>query len=146
MFRDEYYGTDLEVIDMSGCKQMRQLVLSDFVAEQLIWDTGRLGPCPLTFELQNGFDPFAEHHPEALLRQAAVAQQVYLDSHKGTDGYKQGMLAAFTQMKLLVLDWPPGFEPAWADEDDFREEAGGYLSWCMPSDGRPLQRLETIII
>ena len=150
--RDEHYDIDLEVIDMSGCTRLRQLVLSDYIAEELIWDTSRLGPCPLTFQLQKYFENLEGVSPEAVYNQAALAQQVYLSYHEHSDQHRQGLLALFSQMKLLVLDsdWPPGYEPEWADgddsESDSREEAGDFLSRCMPANGQPLQNLEAIII
>ena len=75
-----------------------------------------------------------------------MAQKVILCSRDETDGYVPGMLAAFPQMNVLGLDWPPGFEPEFPYEVDFREDAGGLLSWCMPADGHPLLHLQTIII
>ena len=146
VYSDDTSDMGLEVLDMSRCKRLRQLVLSDFVAQQLIWDATDNGPCPLTFKLQNSFRDFAEGCPDALNNQAALARQIVLWSHDGTDGYAQGMSGIFPQTRILLLDWPPGFEPDWADEDDVREEAGGLLSWCMPAGGQPLLHLQTIII
>ena len=51
---------------MSGCTRLRQLVLSDFVAQQLIWDATDAGPCPLTFKLLHSYEDFAEAWPDAL--------------------------------------------------------------------------------
>ena len=61
---------------MSGCTRLKQLVLHQFVAQQLIWDATNLGPCPLTFELQSSYQHFGEDCPGALQEQAALAQQV----------------------------------------------------------------------
>ena len=139
-------NSGLEVIDMSGCMRIRQLLFSEFVMQQLIWDATDANPCPLAFELRNSFKGFAERSPDALTNQAALAQQVILWSHDDFDGYVKGMLGSFPQIKTLVLDLPSSFGSGWAGEDDISEDAGGFLTWCMPADQQPLLHLQTIII
>ena len=136
----------LEVVDLSGCTQLRQLVLYEFVAQQLIWDATSLGPCPLTCELKTSYERLAGDRPGALQKQAALAQQVVLHTNDGREGLMQGMLSAFSQVQVLALRWPKAYESERMDEYEFLRLIGGLLTWCMPADGQPLLHLKTIII
>ena len=40
------YDTGLEVVDMSGCTRLKQLVLCEFVAQHLVWGRHRIRPLP----------------------------------------------------------------------------------------------------
>ena len=141
---DEPETVTLEVVDMSGCTRLRQLLVSDFVAEQLIWDATGSGPCPLTVEVLYTEAVFEEGCPDAVRFQAALAQQVvvwYLQRNCGR--YVQGMLGMFPQMRVLALKRLP--KPMYVDEADSMRD-GDLLSWCMPANMQPLLQLETIII
>ena len=131
---------------MSGCKHLRQLLLADFLAQQLIWDATGLSPCPLTLKVDETAEFFGEGSPDALRDQAALAQQVVLCYYRGIGKYKQGMLGMFPQMKCLTLMRDPDSEPVWPDETDFRRGAKNLLTWCMTANQQPLLHLETIII
>ena len=142
--------TGLEVIDMSGCTRLRQLVLSDFVAQQLIWDATGSGPCPLTFELQNPMEDFARGSLEPLSNQAALAQQAIISCDNPNSPGLQWcvrMFGAFPLARVLALRWPVCYdELGWPDEDAFDEDAAHLFSWCMPDDRQPLSNLKSIII
>ena len=141
---DEPETLSLEVIDMSRCTRLRQLLLTDFVAQQLIWDATGSVPCPLTFEVMHNQQVFEEGCPDAVRNQAAVAQQVvlwYLQLSCGC--HEQGMLGMFPQMEVLAVKRLP--ERMWVDEADSMG-GGDLLTWSMPANMQPLVRLETIII
>lgn len=131
---------------MSGCTRLKQLVLYQFVPQQLNRDATNLGPCPLKFELQSSYQHVAGDCPDALQEQAALAQQVVLYHHNGREGLVQGMLSPFQQMQVFALRWPRDYESECFDEYDFRRYVGGLLTWCMPADGQPLLHLKIIII
>ena len=141
------YDTGAEVIDMSGCRRLRQLVLSRYIAKKLIWDAAGSGCCPVAFELH---DPFVLSQPgriRAFRKQAALAQHVILCVQD--DGRRPvfGLFRYFPTMKVLALKWParnhPG-PPCPIAEDAFWEGAGDYLCDCI--EGQSLVHLETIII
>ena len=145
------YHTRLEVIDMSGCKRLRQLVLSDFVAEQLIWATGS-GPCPLELELRHPFELFVEDctTPSGvarLNRQASIAEQVTVNFNTGNHETVGFFLKAFESARVLALEWPVLYSPGGPNEDEFREDADKkhLLLRCMGVPP-PMSNLETVII
>ena len=136
------YGSRLDMVNLSGCKQLRQLVLSDFVAQELILDAPGSGSCPaLGFVLREPepFDDFNVMSCTALCGQAALAQQLVICDF--VENWEETMLDGFPQLKVLTLKWSK-HEPTWSVED-VSDERPIYLSSCMP---KPMQDLGTIII
>ena len=150
------YHTRLEVIDMSGCKQLRQLVLSDFVAEELIWDSTGPGTssCPLAWELQHPFELFTEECKsregvDRFNRQASAAEQVTVNFNTGNHETVGFFLKAFESARVLALEWPVLYSPGGPNKDDFRanHNAGEnrLLLKCMGMPP-PMSNLEIVII
>ncbi len=98
LFIEGNYSDKLEVVDMSGCRRLRQVAVYDIVAGKLIWDTTGSGPCPLAFQLGEPFEDANNHWPEALKSQAALAQQVDLWGRSNIDNCVHGMFGAFSGM------------------------------------------------
>ena len=141
-------------IDTSGCKRLRQLVVSDPVPQQLIWDTGS-GPCPVAFELLNRNIYSCNGISYALKKQAGLPQHVIIDAQyhpycaDWTIRAVHGLLGAFSSMRVLTWKWAVHYNYYKArrpDEDEFHETADQYFASCMPLAGMPLVNLETIII
>ncbi len=141
-------------IDTSGCKRLRQLVVSDPVPQQLIWDTGS-GPCPVAFELLNRNIYSCNGISYALKKQAGLPQHVIIDAQyhpycaDWTIRAVHGLLGAFSSMRVLTWKWAVHYNYYKArrpDEDEFHENADQYFASCMPLAGMPLVNLETIII
>ena len=146
------YHTRLEVIDMSGCKRLRQLVLSDFVAEQLIWDSTGPSSCPLALELQHPFELFSEDCRTAsgvarFNRQARIAEQVTVNFNTGNHATVGQFLKAYESARVLALEWPVLYSPGGPEKDEFREDADEkqLLLRCMGMPP-PMLQLETVII
>ena len=142
--------TERMVVDVSGCKRLKRLVLYEFVAQELIWDASGTGPCPLAFVAEGTYPVISEGSSPALKRQAALTQQLKLRDGWCRYGSRvDGTFGWFPAMRLLALEWPPQMKTYCADsfdEDVFRGGVSSLLIQCMPGDGQPLLYLETILI
>ena len=137
-------------IDLSGCQRLRQLVLSDPVPQQLIWDTA--GPCLVAFEVLNCNVYRSGGISSALKEQASLPQHVIIDAQyhpyyaNWTTGAMRGLLRAFSSMRVLTWKWQVHSTAQGPDEDEFHENADWYFTCCMPLAGRPLVNLEILVI
>ena len=142
-------GCKLKLLDMSGCKRLRRLVLSDVVAEEWIWDATSLGPCPLVLDL--GVSPDlsdAEACGNALHSEAASAQQLSMGAPFASET-QRGILGEFLLVRVLDMDWPLAFQDQYYDDMGVNDSNGkrlGRLAWCMPPNKQPLLNLTTIVI
>ena len=140
-----------EVVDISGCKRLRQLVLSDPVP-RLIWDTAGAGSCPVAFELLNQYIYVSGGIFKALREQASLAQHVIVDAQyhpndgKSMNKAVRGLLGAFSSMRVLTWKWQVHYKAQCPSEVEFHATADQYFASYMPHAGVPLLNLETIII
>ena len=125
-----YEDTDVGVIDMSGCKQLKRLVLQYTIVQELIWDTA--GPCAIALEMLDRADGFLEEFSEPYKSQAGMAQQLVIREFD----YAYDMLEVSPHLRLLTLSWAD-----W--HDDPSSETPSFASW-MPA--QPMLNLEAIII
>ena len=148
LYLDGSYIVDAKpgVLDMSGCKRLRQIVLCEAAAQELVWDdTAGPDPCPLVLELPD-VDPTTHYGPHAL-QNLALAQQIVIHGF----GFGYSLLGASSQLRVLVLRWPIGglaSRESDCDDDfeDVSDEGPDSFASCMPDDGQPLLNLATIII
>ena len=144
----------LDMVDMSGCRKLKHVAISEVVARELIWDATGSFPCPLTLKLEEPYEDVADSYPEALMNQAAVAQQVDLWGRSDIDTGVHGMLGAFPLLRVLTLRWPMKWKPgvldvSYGDDPDDYEphaDARNFLAWCMPAGEQPLTNLTEINI
>ena len=150
---------DMGLLDMSGCKGLRRLVLGNAPAQKLLWDTTGSGPCPLALALPDfnerpdaHSEPFAtQPKPSVTLllesgpvktTQAALAQQLVI--HDFCCGYN--LLGASPKLGVLTLRWRPPRSNKYNQELAFPYRKPKSLASCMPSNGQPMLNLKTIII
>ena len=141
---EDYYSLEeLGVLDLSGCKRLRRLVLCDAVAQELIWDNSAGSrPCPLALELP-AFQELYDAPSRPFITQKALAQQLVLNGF----GCADSKLHAAPQLRFLALRWLEDDSDSDDDEDEGEtdEEPASFAS-CMPDDEQALLNLETLII
>ena len=150
------YSTRLEVVDMSGCKRLRHVALYGIATQELIRGPTGSEPCLITLQLDDPYEDVMECCPEALINNAAVAQQVVLGGRSDIDMCVHSMLGAFPSARVLDLAWPVYYKPGVLDGDvsydddsdefEYHADAHQFLTWCMPAGEQRLTSLTEINI